>query len=92
MILREPTHIAQMLATLDELSGGRAEAVVSFGNLGMLEPVQHRVEGDQAVSRVREGMEVMRRFLEDGAITFDGEFFSTPGCSPSPGRCRSRSR
>ena len=36
VILRDPTLIAQRLATLDELTGGRAEAVVSFGNLVML--------------------------------------------------------
>src|ERR687890_2548096 len=36
VFLREPTLIAQQLATLDELTNGRAEAVVSFGNLVML--------------------------------------------------------
>ena len=42
VILRDPTMIAQQLATLDELTGGRAEAVVSFGNLVMLS--QYHVE------------------------------------------------
>jgi len=79
VILREPTHICQMLATLDELSGGRAEAVVSFGNLGLLEQYHIDWKSMKPLSRVREAMEVMRRFLADGAITFDGEFFKYTG-------------
>src|SRR3712207_4994279 len=34
--LREPTLIAQAAATLDELTGGRAEVVLSSGNFGLL--------------------------------------------------------
>ena len=37
VFLREPTLICQQLATLDELSGGRAEAVVSTGNFVMMD-------------------------------------------------------
>jgi 5,10-methylenetetrahydromethanopterin reductase len=33
VILRDPAMICQMVATLDELTGGRAECVVSCGNL-----------------------------------------------------------
>ncbi|GGY98816.1 LLM class flavin-dependent oxidoreductase [Streptomyces poonensis] len=40
--LREPTLIAQAVATLDELSGGRAEAVLSSGNFGLL--AQYRID------------------------------------------------
>ncbi|HZO69922.1 MAG TPA: LLM class flavin-dependent oxidoreductase [Kribbellaceae bacterium] len=79
VILREPTHICQMLATLDELSGGRAEAVVSFGNLGLLSQYNIDWQTQKPLARLREGMEVMRRFLADGAITYDGEFFSYSG-------------
>src|SRR5262245_5845443 len=42
VILRDPTMIAQQAATLDELSGGRAEIVFSIGNLAMLD--QYHVE------------------------------------------------
>ncbi|HXF97007.1 MAG TPA: LLM class flavin-dependent oxidoreductase [Gaiellaceae bacterium] len=34
--LREPTLIAQALATLDELTGGRVDGVISCGNFGLL--------------------------------------------------------
>ena len=34
--LREPTLVAQAVATLDELTGGRAECVISSGNFSLL--------------------------------------------------------
>ena len=34
--LRDPTYVAQLAATLDELSRGRAEVVLGIGNLAML--------------------------------------------------------
>ena len=37
LYLREPTSLAQQAATLDELSGGRAEVVFGIGNVAMLE-------------------------------------------------------
>src|SRR6185295_767885 len=40
--MRDPTYIAQLAATLDELSNGRAEVVFGIGNLAMLE--QYGVE------------------------------------------------
>ena len=79
LILRDPTLVAQMLATLDELTGGRAEAAVSFGNLGMLSQYNIEWKGSRPLARVREGFDVIRTFLKDGAITHDGEFFRYSG-------------
>jgi 5,10-methylenetetrahydromethanopterin reductase len=79
VILREPTLIAQMLATLDELTGGRAEAVVSFGNLVMLNQYHVSWAGSRPLARVKEGLQVMRQFLDQGTITFEGEFFHYTG-------------
>ncbi|MGH3749549.1 MAG: LLM class flavin-dependent oxidoreductase, partial [Micromonosporaceae bacterium] len=79
VILREPTLICQMLATLDELTNGRAECVVSCGNLGLLQQYGIDVTEMHPVPRVKEALEVMRRFLDDGAITYDGEFFKYSG-------------
>lgn len=79
VILRDPAMVCQMLATLDELTGGRAEGIVSCGNLGLLQ--QHGIDGlsRRPIPRVREALEVMRRFLADGAITHSGEFFTYNG-------------
>ena len=45
VVLREPTLIAQAAATLDELTGGRAEVVLSQRQLRPARRVQDRLEG-----------------------------------------------
>lgn len=77
--LREPTLIAQAAATLDELSDGRAEVAISSGNFGLL--AQYKIEWakNKPLSRTVEAAKVIRTFLDDGAITFDGEFYKYEG-------------
>src|SRR6185295_8273539 len=77
--LREPTLICQALATLDELTGGRAECVFSIGNFGLL--AQYGIEWAKIkpLSRVQEAHHVMRTFLDEGAIDFEGEFYRYSG-------------
>jgi 5,10-methylenetetrahydromethanopterin reductase len=79
VILRDPAHVAQMAATLDQLTNGRAEIVVSFGNISMLP--QHGIDttGMKPLSRVIEAREVMRTLLDTGAVTHQGEFFNHTG-------------
>jgi 5,10-methylenetetrahydromethanopterin reductase len=79
VVLREPTLIAQAAATLDELSDGRAEVVLSCGNFGLL--AQYNIDWTvtKPLSRVKEAAHVVRTLLDDGAITFDGEFFKYSG-------------
>ena len=77
--LREPTLIAQAAATLDELTGGRAEVVLSSGNFGLLAEYKIDWKETKPLSRVIEGVHVVRTLLDDGAITFDGEFFQYDG-------------
>jgi len=79
VILRDPTLIAQQAATLDELTGGRAEIVFSIGNLAMLAQYGIRWQGTRPLARLREAHEVMRRFLADGRIDFQGEFYRYSG-------------
>ncbi len=79
VILRDPTLICQQLATLDELSGGRADVVVSFGNLSLLAQYNQPWQGTRPLSRVKEAHGVMRSFLDEGAVTHDGDFFSYSG-------------
>jgi len=76
VVLREPTLIAQAAATLDELTGGRAEVVLSSGNFGLLAQYGMDWSTQKPLSRVKEGVHVIRTLLDDGAITFDGEFFT----------------
>lgn len=77
--LREPSLIAQGLATLDELSGGRVEAAIGLGSLDTLG--RHRIpwRGQRPVARMNEAVTVIRALLDEGEVTFDGEFFGYSG-------------
>ena len=80
VILRDPTMIVQMMATLDELTDGRAELIFSIGNFAMLE--QYHVGAEQMkrpLARMREAYHVMRTFLDEGTIDFEGEFYRYTG-------------
>ena len=77
--LREPTLICQALATLDELTGGRAEGVISCGNFGLLSQYGVDWKTMKPFSRVKEAHEVMRTFLDEGVITYQGEFHTYNG-------------
>jgi alkanesulfonate monooxygenase SsuD/methylene tetrahydromethanopterin reductase-like flavin-dependent oxidoreductase (luciferase family) len=77
--LREPTLICQSLGTLDELTGGRVDGVISCGNFGLLSQYGVDWKSIKAFSRVKEAHRVMRTFLDEGAITYDGEFFRYSG-------------
>ena len=79
VVLREPTLIAQAAATLDELSNGRCDVVLSSGNFGLL--AQYKIDWahTKPLSRVKESVQVMRTLLDEGVITFDGEFFKYDG-------------
>jgi 5,10-methylenetetrahydromethanopterin reductase len=79
VFLREPTLICQQLATLDELTNGRMEAVVSTGNFGMMQQYHIDWEHRKPLSRLKEALHVMRTFLDDGKIDFQGDFFQYTG-------------
>src|ERR671921_2401453 len=79
VVLREPSLIAQSAATLDELSGGRAEVALGSGNFGLLAEYKIDWKETKPLSRVIEGVHVVRTLLDEGAITFDGEFFRYDG-------------
>jgi 5,10-methylenetetrahydromethanopterin reductase len=77
--MREPTYVAQLAATLDELSNGRAEVVFGIGNIAMLEQYGVEWRGTRPIARLREAHLVMRTLLDDGSIDFDGDFYSYSG-------------
>jgi len=77
--MREPTYVAQLAATLDELSDGRAEVVFGIGNIAMLEQYGIEWRGTRAIARLREAHQVMRTVLDEGAIEFEGDFYRYTG-------------
>jgi 5,10-methylenetetrahydromethanopterin reductase len=79
--MRDPTYIAQLAATLDELSGGRAEVVYGIGNIAMLEQYGVEWQGTRPIARLREAHHVMRTVLDEGSIDFAGDFYEYSGVS-----------
>jgi 5,10-methylenetetrahydromethanopterin reductase len=79
IFMREPTYVAQLAATLDELSAGRAEVVFGIGNIAMLEQYGVEWRGTRPLARLREAHQVMRTFLDQGSIDFEGDFYSYSG-------------
>jgi 5,10-methylenetetrahydromethanopterin reductase len=79
VVLREPSLIAQAAATLDELTNGRAEVVLGSGNFGLLAQYEIDWAHTKPLSRVKEGVHVVRTLLDEGAISFEGEFFTYHG-------------
>jgi 5,10-methylenetetrahydromethanopterin reductase len=77
--MREPTYVAQLAATLDELSDGRAEVVFGIGNTAMLEQYGVEWRGTRPIARLREAHVVMRTVLDQGAIDFEGDFYRYSG-------------
>jgi 5,10-methylenetetrahydromethanopterin reductase len=77
--MRDPTYIAQMAATLDELSDGRAEVVFGIGNIAMLDQYGVEWRGTRPIGRLREAHQVMRTVLDEGAIDFAGDFYRYTG-------------
>jgi 5,10-methylenetetrahydromethanopterin reductase len=77
--MREPTYVAQLAATLDELSDGRAEVVFGIGNIAMLEQYGVEWRGTRPIDRLREAHHVMRTVLDEGSIDFEGDFYKYSG-------------
>jgi alkanesulfonate monooxygenase SsuD/methylene tetrahydromethanopterin reductase-like flavin-dependent oxidoreductase (luciferase family) len=79
VVLREPTLITQAVATLDELTNGRAECVISCGNFGLLAQYHIDWAKTRPLSRTIEAHKVIRTLLDEGSINFEGEFFKYTG-------------
>jgi 5,10-methylenetetrahydromethanopterin reductase len=79
IFLRDPTYVAQLAATLDELSAGRAEVVFGIGNIAMLEQYGVKWRGTRPIARLREAHHVMRAVLDNGSIDFAGDFYAYSG-------------
>ncbi len=82
-----PAMLAKMAATVDEVSGGRLILGLGAGwneteFRGFGFPFDHRID------RFEEAFTIIRTLLRDGAIDFDGRYFSARDCEllPRPAR------
>ncbi|MCW2935923.1 MAG: Luciferase-like, subgroup [Actinomycetia bacterium] len=81
--LHIPVHLANSLATLDQLSGGRLDVGVgtggphrSFEAFGMTK--------DRYVARFTEGIALVKALWTQPAVTFDGEFWQLKDAAMEP--------
>lgn len=72
---RTPATVAQSIATLDAHSDGRAILGLGVAHPGVVEEF-HGTSFERPLARMREYIELVRRYLRGDPDGYDGEFFS----------------
>ncbi len=72
--LRHPVLLASAVATLDEISGGRA--IFGLGVGGHEFPTQLNVKLDKPIAACREAVDIVRRLLASETVTARGKIFT----------------
>ncbi len=72
-----PAVIASAIATINELSGGRAVLGIGAGDKFTLEKIG--VERSKPLKAVREAVEIIRKLLSGESVEFEGEVFKFIG-------------
>ncbi|MGV1047012.1 MAG: LLM class flavin-dependent oxidoreductase [Solirubrobacterales bacterium] len=75
--LYNPVMLAEELATLDIVTGGRLDVGLGLGYL----PYEYQVMGvpfDERIARFEEGIALMRELWANDRVDFHGEFYSVP--------------
>jgi len=81
--LHSPVHLANAIASLDQMSGGRVE--VGVGSGGPQRPfAAFGLSRDRYVARFTEGLALMKELWTSPSVTFDGEFFQLAGAPMEP--------
>lgn len=75
--LVHPSVTAAAIATLDEISEGRANLGISAGDPSFLNSVG--IEHDKPITAVREAILMIRKLLDGEKVNFSGEEFSCSG-------------
>jgi probable F420-dependent oxidoreductase len=81
--LHSPVHLAQSVATLDQLSRGRVEIGVATGGRGRMFSA-FAVDPAHLVARFTEGLELMEACWTEARITFAGRFWQLEGAAVEP--------
>jgi probable F420-dependent oxidoreductase len=80
---RNPALLAKMVATTEEISGGRLILGIGAG----WNEAEYRAFGypfDHRVSRFEEALQIIRGLLREGHIDFDGEYYQARDCELRP--------
>jgi alkanesulfonate monooxygenase SsuD/methylene tetrahydromethanopterin reductase-like flavin-dependent oxidoreductase (luciferase family) len=87
--LRDPAIVARAVASLDILSGGRAELGLGAGGFwdGIEAMGGRRLTAGQAVDALEEGIDVIRQLWDveqEGRAHFDGSYYRLDGAARGP--------
>ncbi|MCS6817393.1 MAG: LLM class flavin-dependent oxidoreductase [Blastocatellia bacterium] len=91
VIRRHPAMLAQAALTLDHITRGRV--ILGLGSGERLNITPYGLDFDQPVSRLEEGLEIIRRLWGSGGrpVDFEGRFWhlesAVLGLQPYEGRC-----
>lgn len=77
-----PAVLAQHLMTLDVISGGRAVLGLGAGEAMNLNP--YGINWEKPVSKMREGIMVIKKLLSEEKVDFKGKYFTLRGAFISP--------
>lgn len=69
-----PAVMAQRLATIDHLSGGRIFTCLGYGEKMNLD--YYGIPWNKPLSRLRESVEIMKKLFAGEVVNYSGEFFS----------------
>ncbi|RLI88939.1 MAG: 5,10-methylenetetrahydromethanopterin reductase [Archaeoglobales archaeon] len=72
-----PAVVASAIATINEVSGGRAVLGIAAGDKVTLERIG--VKWEKPLSRIREAVEVIRALHAGKSVSYDGKFFKLSG-------------
>ncbi len=81
---RLPTLMAKIAETLDEVSGGRYSIGLGAGNTSDDDYAAGGVPVDKRYSRFAEVVEIVHGLLKEGAVDFEGEYYSARRAEMAP--------
>jgi len=71
---RHPVVLAQTVATLDQISGGRAVLGLGAGEAMNVDP--YGIPRDRRIARIRETVEIIKRLWEGKMVDYSGEIYT----------------
>jgi pyrimidine oxygenase len=87
-LLQNPAVTAKMIATLDQISGGRAGLNVvtgSFkGEFEQMDAWRDDVDHDGRYDLATEWIQIIKRLWQDASVDYDGKYFKMVDCQSDP--------